>query len=217
MRISRIFSGGIVLAAAILCCAAGPGIFESDSGVSETDKKGGVEFRATTGEYRVSGAGGDIWGKTDGFHYVWKKISGDMAVTADAQFVGAGAMSHRKAALMIRQSLDPDSAYADAVVHGDGLTSLQFRPATGEMSKDVRVIAKSDLSAPVRLRIERRGDMVTVLAGKPGDTLTSSVPSPIVFQGPVYVGLAVSSHNPAVAETVVFTNVTIEKLAATKP
>jgi TolB protein len=81
-----------------------------------------------------------------------------MPFDANAQFMGTGAMSHRKAALMIRQSLAPDSAFADAVVHGDRLTSLQFRPTAGAMSQDVRVIAKSDVSAPLHLRIERHGD-----------------------------------------------------------
>ena len=32
---------------------------------------------------------------------------------------------------MIRQSLDADSAYVDVALHGDGLTSLQFRDAQG--------------------------------------------------------------------------------------
>jgi TolB protein len=206
MTISRI-SALCVLA---LCCAAdGPGIFDADSGISETQKHGGVEFNPANGEYRVTGAGGDIWGATDGFHFVWKKMSGDMAIDANAQFTGAGAMSHRKAALMIRQSLSADSAFADAVVHGDGLTSLQFRPAAGAMSQDVRVIAKSDVSAPVHLRIERHGDRVTVLAGKPGEPTTSSPATSITMHDPVYLGLAVSSHNPAVAETVVFTNVSV--------
>jgi TolB protein len=207
MTISRIS----VLCALALCCAAdGPGVFDADSGVSETQKPGGVEFNAASGEYRVTGAGSDIWGAADGFHFVWKKMSGDMTLDANAQFTGAGAMSHRKAALMIRQSLAPDSAFADAVVHGDGLTSLQFRASAGAMAQDVRVIAKSDVSGPVHLRIERHGGKVTVLAGKPGEPTTSSPATAITLQDPVYIGLAVSSHNPAVAETVVFTNVTVE-------
>jgi TolB protein len=206
MTISRIL---VVCALALGCAANGPGIFDADSGVSETQRQGGVEFSAASGEYRVTGAGGDIWGASDGFHFVWKKTSGDITLDANAEFTGAGAMSHRKAALMIRQSLAPDSVFADAVVHGDGLTSLQFRPAAGAMSQDVRVIAKSDVSGPVHLRIERHGDKVTVLAGKPGEPTASSPATAITLQDPVYVGLAVSSHNPAVAETVVFTNVTV--------
>ncbi|MES1257033.1 MAG: hypothetical protein ABUS51_01330 [Acidobacteriota bacterium] len=212
MKRSMVPGIAAVCAAAALCIAAGPGLFDADSGISETQKKGAVEFSAANGEYRVTGAGGDIWGTSDGFHYVWKKIAGDMAISADAQFTGTGAMAHRKAAVMIRQSLDPDSAYADAVVHGDGLTSLQFRPSAGAISQDIRVIAKSDVSAPVHLRIERRGDRFTVLAGKPGEAPTSVTSGAIAMQDPAYIGLAVSSHDPAVLETVVFTNVAIESL-----
>ena len=55
------------------------------------------------------------------FNSSGKKVSGDVAITADVNFIGTGAVAHRKAALMIRQSLDADSAYADVAVHGDGL------------------------------------------------------------------------------------------------
>ena len=109
---------------ALFCAAHGPGIFEGDNGVSEIQKQGGVEFNAANGEYRVTGAGGDIWGTADGFHFVWKKMSGDMVLDANAQFTGTGAMSHR-------------------------LTSLQFRPTAGAISQDGRVIPKSDVSGPV--------------------------------------------------------------------
>ncbi|MDQ1471756.1 MAG: TolB protein [Bryobacterales bacterium] len=216
MKIPKLVRTVAICGFSALCSAASLGTFDSDSGVSEAQKPGNVEFNAATGEYRVTGGGGDIWGKSDGFHYVWKKVSGDVSITADAQFVGTGAMAHRKAALMIRQSLDPDSAYADAVVHGDGLTSLQFRPAAGEMSQDVKVVAKSDLSAPVRLRIDRHGDSFTVSAGKPDEPSTSGTLTTIVLHDPVYVGLAVSSHNPDVLETAVFSKVAVQTLAPGK-
>jgi hypothetical protein len=89
-------------------------------------KKGAVEFDGNS-EFKVIGGGANIWGATDAFQYVWKKVSGDMALTADVHCIGAGAVAHRKAALMIRQSLDPGAAYADVALHGDGLTSLQSR------------------------------------------------------------------------------------------
>ena len=59
------------------------------------------------------------------------------AFTADVRFIGTGAVAHRKAALMIRQSLKPDSAYADAALHGDGLTSLQYRPAAAAATLEI--------------------------------------------------------------------------------
>jgi TolB protein len=198
-----------ISAFALLCAAANLGTFEADSGIAEDVKPGSADFNPATGEYRISGAGGDIWGKSDGFHYVWKKVSGDVTLSADVQFIGAGAMAHRKAALMIRQSLDPDSAYADAVVHGDGLTSLQFRPAAGEMSQDLRVVAKSDLSEPLHLRIERHGNTFTASTGSAGGSSTSGAPSTVVMTGNVYIGLAVSSHKADTLETAVFRNVAV--------
>ena len=74
----------------------------------------------------------------------WKKASGDLALAADVAFVGAGKDPHRKACLMIRQSLDADSAYVDVALHGDGLTSLQFREAKGAATHEVQ----ANVSAP---------------------------------------------------------------------
>src|ERR1051326_3868195 len=150
----------------ILCLAAASAagqtrVFDSASDVGDTPEKGKVEFNPSHAEYRITGGGANIWGTADAFHYAWKKLSGDMAVTADVRFIGAGTIAHRKAALMVRQSLDPDSAYADVAVHGDGLTSLQFRPTTGAMTQEIR----SEVKAPVRIRIERTGDRFTLFAG----------------------------------------------------
>ena len=119
------------LAALALGCSAAVGIFERDADIGDTPKAGAIDFNADTGDYRVTGGGANIWAKVDAFHFAWRQISGDVVVTADVKFVGAGAVDHRKAVLMIRQNLDRDAAYADVALHGDGLTSLQFRPTAG--------------------------------------------------------------------------------------
>jgi len=49
--------------------------------------------------------------------------TGDVALTADIELLGDGVDPHRKAGLIIRQSLSEDAVYADAIIHGDGLTS----------------------------------------------------------------------------------------------
>ena len=198
-----------------LLAADSLGPFEAHGDVGETPQKGNVEFAA--GEYRITGGGANIWGTADAFHYVWKKMPGDVSFTADVHFIGDGAVAHRKATLMIRQSLDPDSAYADVALHGDGLTSLQFRTSAGAPTQEVKQEAKSDLSAPVRLRIERRGDSFTMLAGKPGEQLTSTGPATVILKDPVYVGLAVCSHDANVLETAVISNVTMQSLPASVP
>lgn len=183
------------------------GLFEQHADVGETPVKGKATYESNGERYTVTGGGANMWLKTDAFHFVYKKISGDLALTADVQFVGEGVEQHRKAALMIRQSLDPDSAYADVAVHGDGLTSLQYRLAKGEDTQEMR----SDLKAPMEIRIERHGNQYTVAAGKPGEELKTTGPATIQMQDPVYVGLAVCSHNANVLETAIFSKVRLEQ------
>ena len=103
----------------------------------------------------MTGGGANVWAKEDNMQFVWKKASGDITLAADVAFDKAtqGAIEHRKAMLMIRQSLDPNSAYADASLHGNGMTALQWRDAPNEISYEIHANA----DAPRRLRIEKRG------------------------------------------------------------
>jgi len=64
--------------------------------------------------YRITPSGENIWGAADALHYVWKKVSGDVSLTASVSFPTTTGDPHKKAVLMLRQSLDPDAAYADA-------------------------------------------------------------------------------------------------------
>ena len=184
------------------------GTFESNTDIGDTPKKGSTEFDASKGEYRITGGGANIWKDADAFQFVWKKMSGDVAITADVHFVGTSAAHHRKAAVMIRQSLDPGSAYADAAAHGDGLTSLQYRPTANAQTLETR----SELTGPVRIRIERHGDQFTMYAGNPGEQLKATGPVTVALQDPVYVGLAMCSHDANTLETAVLSNVKVENL-----
>ena len=193
-----------------LCSGALPlGIFEDHADIGDTPKKGSIEYNAAAGEYRVTGGGANIWAATDAFQFAWKRLSGDVTIMADVQFTGTGAVNHRKAVLMVRQNLNPDSAYADVALHGDGLTSLQFRPGAGALTQEVR----STVTAPSRIRIERRGDRFTMHAGKAGEELTPAGPATVALQDPVYVGIGVCSHDANTLETAVFSNVKIETQA----
>lgn len=185
---------------------AGPGIFEGHNDIGATPRAGKVEVDAARGEYSVTGGGANIWGTTDAFQFVWKRQSGDFTITADVKFIGAGVVAHRKAALMVRQDLGPGAAYADVAAHGDGLTSLQYRTEAGGQTSEIQ----SSVKAPVRIRIERRGHQFTMYAGTPGERLQGSGPVTVTLKDPVYVGLAVCSHDADVLETAVFSNVSLQ-------
>ena len=181
------------------------GIFESHGDVGVNPKGGSIEF--VNGEYRVTGGGANVWGTEDAFQFAWKRISGDVTIQADIQFIGKGAVAHRKAMLMIRRDLTANSPYADIALHGDGLTSLQYRVTPGAETQEVR----STVTAPTRIRIERHGNQFTIFAGKPGEQLTPAGPQTIEIADPVYVGIGVTSHDANVLETLVFSNLTVEQ------
>ena len=213
----RLLSVAIAIAAVItgLCAAQSNslGIFTNQASVGQTPAGVKAQYDAATGEYEITGGGANIWGTTDAFYFVWRKASGDMTLTADVRWVGTSSAEHRKAVLMIRQSLDPGAPYADAVSHGNGLTSLQFRGASNEQT--YQVITQVD--GPVRLRIERRGSRFTMYAGKPNEELKELGPIEYVgLQDPVYVGLGVCSHVATTLETARFSNVKFEEAVATK-
>lgn len=173
------------------------GIFESQQDVGANPVPGAAVYDASNGEYRITGGGANIWAAVDAFHFVWTRFSGDFDFTADVQFVGTGVVGHRKAVLMVRQDLAPDSAYADVALHGDGLTSLQFRPAPGEDTREVR----STVKAPIRIRLVRAGNAFTAYAGTPGEQLAATATKEVNLPANAYIGLGVCSHDAGVLET----------------
>jgi TolB protein len=189
------------------------GIFTNEGSVGQTPRGVKAQYDASKGEYRVTGGGANMWGATDAFYFVWKKASGDVTLTADIQWVGTSAAEHRKAVLIVRQSLDPGSPYGDAVSHGNGLTSLQFRGAANEQT--YQIVAAED--GPSRLRIVKKGSRFTMYFGKPGEELKTSGPVEFVtVQEPFYIGLGVCSHVATTLETAIFSNVKLEETAPAK-
>lgn len=206
-----IFNGFLRLAPVLFLAASAsvihaepPGLFTGDNDIGEVKTAGSATCDSTKAVYTVSGGGANVWLKQDAFHYVWKKVSGDVALAATVRFTGRGTEPHRKAMLMIRQSLDADAAYVDAAVHADGLTSLQFREARGEVTREVQ----TPLSRPQRLRIDKIGDtayLSLAVAGGPLAPTGCSVRVP--FTGEFYIGLGVCAHNRDQSETIEFSEV----------
>lgn len=185
------------------------GIFEENSDIGKVKYEGSVAFDRSDSTYTVSGGGTNMWFDSDQFHYLWKKATGDISLTADITWVGEGVDPHRKACLIIRQDLDTSAVYADAALHGDGLTSLQYRDTKGGMTREIQ----SNVSAPVRLRIEKIGQYVSMSVAREGEPLTSSGGSfRLEFDEPFYIGLGVSAHNNDTIETAIFSNVKIRSL-----
>jgi TolB protein len=191
--------------------AGASGIFEGSTDIGTTHK-GSTVYVPATGDYRLTGSGADLWGAADEFHFAWVQLSGDVTLTADVRFPTSSTERLRKAVLMVRQSLDPSSAYADIAVHGDGHITLQYRKVSGGSTEDTT----STEHGSTRLRIERKGNQYTVSAGAVGQKLTALPPVTITLNDPVYVGIGICPHNADGFEEAIFSNVKIEQPAANK-
>src|ERR1035437_2781700 len=160
------------------------GIFFGQADIGSVAKPVSASFDLAKGEYLIAGGGENMWSTNDAFHFVSKQMSGDFTLTADVRWIGTNGNEHRKACLVIRQTLDPGSAYADVALHGNGLTSLQFRDATGGLTHEIQ----ANISAPGKLRLEKRGDYISMSLASAGGELNSAggylrVP----FKEPFYV------------------------------
>ena len=198
--------GALVACALALCAnpvaAQTVGIFDSHADIGDTATPG--SFTHNAGRYRMTASGANIWGEKDAFHYAWVQRSGDLHIAADIAWEGKGKDPHRKAGLMIRQNRTPGSPYADVMVHGDGMVSLQYR---ADQDGPTRQIV-SAVWHPRRVRLEREGNFVYFsVAGADGKLVHAGGSYRIAFQAPVLVGLAVSAHDDSVTETATFSNV----------
>lgn len=182
------------------------GVFEDQSDVGVTPKAGSAAYDSKSREYTVTGGGANIWASADAFHFVWKRVSGDVTITARVALQGTQGNEHRKAGLMIRQGLGPGDAYADAVVHGNGLTSLQYRETAGAQTLEARVRN----TAPRFLRLVRQGNRFTLFAADSKRSFTQMGYTNVVLNDPVYVGLAACAHDGDALQTAIFDKVDVK-------
>jgi len=181
------------------------GQFDSHGDIGDVGTPGSVSYDAGTGVYEIAASGTNMWGTDDQFHYVWTEMSGDVMIAADIDFVGEGVDPHRKAGVMIRGGLMPDAPYADIVVHGDGLTSMQYRAMPGGETQEI----VASITGADSVRLEKEGDYVYMSVREEGGDWITGGNYRLPFAEPFHVGLAVSAHNNDVVETARFSNVEI--------
>lgn len=181
------------------------GEFEDHGDVGTPKLAGSASYDAANQAYTISGAGTNMWFGSDQFHFVWRKMSGDFILRSRVEFVGKGAVGHRKIGWMVRPTLDPDTPYADCAEHGDGLTSLQFRRAKGANTEQ---IVLSVTNADV-LQLERRGNNFIFSAARYGEPFVSGELTNLDLGNEVLAGLFVCSHAADVVESAIFRDVRI--------
>ena len=111
-----------------------------------------------------------------------------------------------KAGVMIRDTLDPNSAHAMVAVTPVNGVWFGRRIAAGQSSTSIK---DPKVAAPVWVKLERSlGGLVRAYYSADGSTWTPlGSPEPIIMNMPVYIGLALTSHNPEATCEASFTNV----------
>jgi Tol biopolymer transport system component len=185
---------------------ADTGEFPYHNDIGIVNKNGDVQYDPETQTFLISGSGQNMWFNKDDFHFIWKKMAGDFILTAQFAFIGDGVDPHRKVGWMARKTLDTDSPYADAVLHGDGLTSLQYRR---DFDMDTEEISAGTM-APDIIQFERRGHSYIMRAAQFGKPLTTIGSIELELGDSLHVGLAICSHNADVLEKAMVKNLRID-------
>ena len=199
---STIISAGTVPA---LSQSNPPGEFEGNADIGSPKLAGSAEYDSANQVYTVAGAGSNMWFSSDQCHFVWKKLKGDFILRTRLEFLGAGAVPHRKAGWLVRPNLDPGAPHVDTAEHGSGLTSLQFRRAAGNKTEELTLaITNADV-----LQLERQGHSYTFSAAHYGEPFVSAQLPNLDLGDEVLAGLFVCSHDADVIEKALFHDVRI--------
>jgi Tol biopolymer transport system component len=180
--------------------------FTESTDVGTVKLKGSANFDPLWKQYKITGSGSNMWYRKDAFHFLYRQIHGDVALTTDVKLLGTGQNDHRKAGPIIRQNLSEDSPYVDVVVHGDGMISLQYRKTFGADTQEIQSATK----APASIRLLRNGDVFTAYTAKGAGQFKPIGSVSVKLTDPVYAGLAVCSHDDTQIETAVFSNVNLK-------
>jgi hypothetical protein len=168
---------------------------------------GSFSFDGTT--YTITADGNDIWGTADAFRYAFRQISGDFQMTVRVTSLAsvAGSTGWSKAGVMVRQSLDagsPNAMVGTSDTSGGGAT-FQWRPTQGASSSSQRLLESAyAVTEPACIRLVRQGNTISGYVFVDGRWRLEGQTTAVVLSGPVYVGLAVTSHVGGTLTTATF-------------
>ncbi|HEY1872405.1 MAG TPA: hypothetical protein VGG71_15180 [Chitinophagaceae bacterium] len=187
------------------------GIFQNHIDVGNPKIKGSTIYNDKTKAYTLSGGGYNIWFNRDEFQFAYKKLKGDFILTANFEFVGEGKEGHRKIGWMVRGSLADSAVHISAVLHGDGLTVLQWRIKPGMNMRDPEDEIRASGTKYGVVQLERKGKkFVMRVAKKEGDAFETVGEHEMEnLPDEVLAGIFICSHNPDVIEQAKVWNVKI--------
>jgi hypothetical protein len=168
----------------------------------------------TGGKMNLTGDGADIWGTTDEFVYAYKTLTGDGTIQARVTSNGTGSNTWAKGGVMIRDSLNGNSASAQMCLTGSAGNGATFQNRAtagldmGANDATSNTTVATVIAPPYWVKIERKGDTITGSVSANGTTWTLVASANVVMTAPVYIGLFVTSHQSGEQRTFAFESIT---------
>jgi hypothetical protein len=157
------------------------------------------------GTYTVKGAGTDIWGNADSFHYAYRQVTGNATIV-----VRVASLSNTdplaKAGIMFRESLAANAKQAGVFLTPSQGARFLRRTATGGATSSSGV---SGPRAPYWLKLVRAGNTITAYSSPNGTTWTTVGSTTVSMGSTIYVGMAVTSKKTGTLATATFDNVSV--------
>lgn len=176
---------------------------------------GGAQFN-NNGVYNISGGGNDIWGSRDSFGFASMELNGNgtYAATVSNQTNTDG---WAKAGIMMRASTSVDSPYAFISVTPSNGVAFQFRTTYSGNAQHLYSSAIDGNRRPMRLSIIRSGNTFTGYAYKTDGSAVNIGQATIVMPTRILFGFAVTSHNANAVSSAVFSNISGNAFADSRP
>jgi regulation of enolase protein 1 (concanavalin A-like superfamily) len=159
----------------------------------------------------VDGAGADVWGTADAFHFVYTTLTGDGSVVTQVtseEYVA----DWTKAGVMMRETLAPGSKQASMFVSAGKGLAFQRRLATSGVSTST---SGGSGKAPYFVKLTRTANTFSASASADGANWTTVASDTIVMASTINVGVVVSSHVASSLATVTFASTAVAKAPVT--
>ncbi|HEY0273980.1 MAG TPA: hypothetical protein VGC22_12390 [Chitinophaga sp.] len=188
------------------------GIFRYNADIGNPQQAGSARYDAARQSYLLTGGGYNIWFNRDEFRYLYNKMAGNFVLTANFAFTDTSGNGHRKIGWMIRESDDAAAASINAVLHGDGLTVMQWRVLRGAYMRDPEdEIFYPDKQFNGIVQLERTGKTIIMRVAPEGKPLkTVGAHEMQDMRDTVLAGLFIGAHDPASTVSAKVWNVHIE-------
>ncbi|NNM86653.1 MAG: hypothetical protein HKL96_12960 [Phycisphaerales bacterium] len=168
--------------------------------------RGGSRYQR--GIWTVQGAGADIWPPQDTCHFVYKTVRGNCTIIARVDSIRS-VSSHAKAAVMIRQSLRPNTPSDWIAITPSSAYEYSMRGWSNLWGGNH--FAQGHRAIPTSaywLKIERVGDMITLFVSPDGTSWAAACVGRYAhLPYKLYLGLAVCSHRQGRLATARFSHV----------